>query len=165
MQFSFVRRLDELGRIVIPKEIRNKLNFNFGDLLELNISSESLVIKKITSVFNKDYINEIISLIDYFNNFEILITDTEKVIAKSQSCFININDYISSQLKELILDHKSQRFKNGLAITKDIYLDGEVFVKAIIKDSDTIGLLVLKSKNNNENINFFINIISNLLLK
>ena len=38
---GIVRRIDELGRIVIPKEIRRNLNINDGDLLEIFLDKES----------------------------------------------------------------------------------------------------------------------------
>lgn len=42
---GIVRRLDELGRIVIPKEIRRNLNLREGDALEMYVDGESLVLK------------------------------------------------------------------------------------------------------------------------
>lgn len=43
---SIVRRLDDLGRIVIPKEIRKSLKFMEGDALELFVENNSLILKK-----------------------------------------------------------------------------------------------------------------------
>ena len=41
------RNVDELGRIVIPKEIRKHLSIESGSLLEIHIDGESIVITKI----------------------------------------------------------------------------------------------------------------------
>ena len=43
---GIVRRLDDLGRIVIPKEIRKSLKFMEGDALELFVGNNSLILKK-----------------------------------------------------------------------------------------------------------------------
>ena len=43
---GIVRRLDDLGRIVIPKEIRKSLKFSEGDALELFVENNSLILKK-----------------------------------------------------------------------------------------------------------------------
>ena len=43
---GIVRRLDDLGRIVIPKEIRKFLKFMEGDALELFVENNSLILKK-----------------------------------------------------------------------------------------------------------------------
>ena len=40
------RRIDDLGRIVIPKEIRLRLKIDEGDPLDLNLNGETVVIKK-----------------------------------------------------------------------------------------------------------------------
>lgn len=43
---GIVRRLDDLGRIVIPKEIRKSLKFMEGDALELFVENNCLILKK-----------------------------------------------------------------------------------------------------------------------
>jgi len=40
------RKIDELGRIVIPKEIRNYLNINNNDCLAIEIKDNSIVLTK-----------------------------------------------------------------------------------------------------------------------
>ena len=42
----YTRRIDDLGRIVIPKEIRLRLKIEEGDPLDLNLNGETVVIKK-----------------------------------------------------------------------------------------------------------------------
>lgn len=43
---GMVRRVDELGRIVLPKELRNNLGIEKKDPLEIFISGDSIVLKK-----------------------------------------------------------------------------------------------------------------------
>lgn len=43
---GIVRKLDELGRVVIPKEIRNKLNIEQKDPIEIYIDGNSIVLRK-----------------------------------------------------------------------------------------------------------------------
>lgn len=166
MQISFVRRLDELGRIVIPKEIRNKLGFNSGDLLDMNISSDGLVIQKCNSTFKEDYVNEIINLVDYLSEYDLILTNGESIIGKSSKVEkLVIDDKISDVLKELILEHKSDKFLNGLRVSENFYLEGIVYVRALIKDSNTIGLLILKVNEDSNDINIFLNMLSKLLMQ
>ena len=42
----YTRRIDDLGRIVIPKEIRLRLKIEEGDPLDLNLNGETVVVKK-----------------------------------------------------------------------------------------------------------------------
>jgi transcriptional pleiotropic regulator of transition state genes len=43
---GIVRKLDELGRIVIPKETRRVLNINEGDALEIFMDGQAVVLRK-----------------------------------------------------------------------------------------------------------------------
>ena len=69
---GIVRRLDDLGRIVIPKEIRNSLKFMEGDALELFVENHSLILKKYD---NNDEIAQ--NCADWVNN------NKEKIISVS----------------------------------------------------------------------------------
>lgn len=41
-----VRKLDQLGRLVLPKELRNVLNMNEGDPIEIFVDNEYVLLKK-----------------------------------------------------------------------------------------------------------------------
>ena len=43
---GIIRRVDDLGRIVIPREIRRILGIKESDLLELFVDGENVVIRK-----------------------------------------------------------------------------------------------------------------------
>lgn len=43
---GILRKIDGLGRIVIPMEIRNKLNISENDPLEIHVEGTSIVLKK-----------------------------------------------------------------------------------------------------------------------
>ena len=43
---GIIRRIDELGRIVIPKEIRKNLRIKNGDNLEILVDGENITLKK-----------------------------------------------------------------------------------------------------------------------
>lgn len=43
---GIIRGLDELGRIVLPKELRNTLNLNYKDNLEIYVDGEKIILKK-----------------------------------------------------------------------------------------------------------------------
>ena len=43
---GIVRRLDELGRVVIPKEIRNVLRLREGEQIEISMQDETLTLRK-----------------------------------------------------------------------------------------------------------------------
>jgi transcriptional pleiotropic regulator of transition state genes len=43
---GIVRRVDELGRIVLPKELRKVLNIEYQDSLEIFTEGETIVLRK-----------------------------------------------------------------------------------------------------------------------
>lgn len=47
---GIVRRLDELGRIVLPKELRRTLQIKEGEPLEIYVDGAAIVIKKYNDV-------------------------------------------------------------------------------------------------------------------
>ena len=45
-KLNIIRRIDEIGRIVIPKEIRKKFNIKEGDPLEFWLDKDNNIILK-----------------------------------------------------------------------------------------------------------------------
>lgn len=43
------RTIDEVGRIVIPREMRSKLGINANDLLEISLKGDTIVLTKVNS--------------------------------------------------------------------------------------------------------------------
>ena len=44
---GITRKVDELGRIVIPMELRNKLKIDEKDALEIYLENNSIILKKV----------------------------------------------------------------------------------------------------------------------
>ena len=43
---GLIRHVDELGRIVVPKEMRKKLDIKEGSLIEITMEGDTIVLKK-----------------------------------------------------------------------------------------------------------------------
>lgn len=75
------RRIDELGRIVIPKEIRKNLKIREGDQLEFYVEKEYVVLRKKSSLQGLDEdIEHLLEVLYKKINKVILLTDLDKVI-------------------------------------------------------------------------------------
>lgn len=48
-----IRRIDDLGRVVIPKEIRNNMKLREGDPLEIYTTNEGIMLVKYTEEIDK----------------------------------------------------------------------------------------------------------------
>ena len=46
---GIVRRIDDLGRVVIPKEIRRTLRIRDGEALEIEVRDDNIVLKRYSS--------------------------------------------------------------------------------------------------------------------
>ena len=40
------RRIDDLGRVLIPKNVRLSLGINYGDVISISVSDESIILRK-----------------------------------------------------------------------------------------------------------------------
>lgn len=107
MNTGIVRKIDELGRIVIPKEIRKNLNIRNGEDVQIFIQDNSIVLKKYEKLLSMKENADI-----YINNFrkltssDIIITDKEKVISSSVLAYIG--NKIDSKIISLIDERKQE---------------------------------------------------------
>lgn len=82
-----IRRIDDLGRIVIPKEIRKNLRLRVGESLEIYIDKENNIVLKKFSVVSRisDLAQELTDSMNIFTKYNIIIMDTNEFIACSGS--------------------------------------------------------------------------------
>ena len=81
---GIIRRIDELGRIVIPKEIRKNLRIKNGESLEIYLENDSIILKKYSQI--ESLKNVSIDYVEAFNQIikhNIIVTDRDKVVAVS----------------------------------------------------------------------------------
>ena len=72
-----VRRIDDLGRIVIPKELRRTLKIRDGEYLEIYVEDENVILKRYSSFSDiKNVCDRIVSSINLDDKI-IVIIDTE----------------------------------------------------------------------------------------
>lgn len=76
---TIIRKIDELGRLVLPKDIRKQMDIHNGDLLELSCTQESLSIKKYSSIREIVFLAEILlnSIYEYYHIEGLLLEDYE----------------------------------------------------------------------------------------
>ena len=156
---GIVRRIDELGRIVIPKEIRRTFNIKEGSPLEIFCGDNSeLVLKKYSMIFEiRDFADEICSALFSSIGQPVLICDKEKFVAccgVSKSLFYMSE--ISSKL-EKIIDSKrevllqplsqSNMLNSTISLKKDdINTYSSQIVIPILSQGDTYGAIICFSK-------------------
>ena len=144
-----VRRIDELGRIVIPKEIRRNLGIRDGENIEIFIENDSIILKKYYRMTtNSDLANNLCELI--YNNFndKIIITDREKILASAGINADIKNHLLNSEYLNIIEARETVIKENALLNIGEYTLNGNIVFIPIIALNDSIGLVIIISDNN-----------------
>ena len=160
-QTGIIRKIDNLGRIVLPKELRKHLNINPGDDFQILLNGEKIILEKYSYISNNE--NEIIDIINCFNvlqNYDINLIVNNKVINKNQEQLLEKYNYSIKERKQYI----DSNIKNN-EITKNIYVEGRIVLTPIVINSDLLGSLLIISKDSTENIINYSKIIINIIKK
>lgn len=153
---GIVRRIDDLGRVVIPKEIRRTLRIKEGAPLEIFTDREGeIILKKYSPIgelsnFSKEYAEALAQT----SGHVVCITDRDQIIAVAGGMKKeNVGKMISTQLENAIND-REQVLSAG-DDGKYVKLTGEdneenlpQVVCPIISEGDAIGSVILISKDN-----------------
>lgn len=67
---GIVRRIDDLGRVIIPKEIRRTCKIREGDALEIFLEDDGVVFKKYLPNYRDDLMTTLQDAADYYDNYE-----------------------------------------------------------------------------------------------
>ena len=149
---GIVRRIDDLGRIVIPKEIRRTLRIRESDPLEIFTDREGeIILKKYSPIgemntFAKQYAESLAQV----SGRCALIADRDQFIAVSGGYKGILGKSISKELEDKLNKRESVMAARGennfLPIAQDV--TDEFFYEAInpiICEGDVIGAVVLIS--------------------
>ena len=107
---GIVRRIDDLGRIVVPKEIRRTLRIREGDPLEIFTDREGEIILKKYSPIGElgQFAGEYAESLAQTTGYLVLVTDCDHVIAASGSGKKEFEEKpVSRQLEEAISERKN----------------------------------------------------------
>lgn len=146
---GITRRIDDLGRIVIPKEIRKNLKIKENEILEIFIDNEEIILKKYSSFSDMEKI--LYNFVDTLNKItgnSIFITDRDKIIACQENKkydYLNknigdtINYVIDSRMTIMSNENGNLELKEGENLTINHY------IVPIITNSDVLGVIMMTS--------------------
>lgn len=149
MSTGIVRRIDELGRIVIPKEIRKSLRIKNGDNLEILVEGDNVTLRKYSQIENATDIAQIYAESFYqVLKYNVIITDTDKLVAVAGNLkkkYLNMG--ISETVERMIERRDSfvERKKKEIEISPGLSEFGYYTVSTIIKNGDSIGAVIILS--------------------
>jgi AbrB family transcriptional regulator (stage V sporulation protein T) len=151
---GIVRRIDDLGRVVIPKEIRRTLRIREGDPLEIFTDKDGeIILKKYSpigelSAFAKQYAEALAQT----TGLTICIADKDQVIAVSGG---SKKDFLQKQIskaletaineREAIIALKDDKKFINITDEENDEFESEV-ITPIISEGDAIGAVILLNK-------------------
>lgn len=151
---GIVRRIDDLGRVVIPKEIRRTLRIREGDPLEIFTDREGqIILKKYSPIgelsqFAKQYTDSLAQTTGHI----VCIADRDQLISVSGSSKKDlVGKNISKELETAINERESilaaSADRNYIKITGED--DGKYYyevISPIISEGDAIGAVIVLTK-------------------
>ena len=118
-------RIDEVGRVVIPKEARKVLKIGDSRFAELYVERDKIIIKKYTPILNEIQLaSKICERLSSLTSCVCLVCDTEKVVCAS-----------GGAMRELRTKKLSEQFKSRVAV-------GEPLLNNLSEGSEHLQLFV-----------------------
>lgn len=156
---GIVRRIDDLGRIVIPKEIRRTMRIREGDPMEIFTSREGeILLKKYSPVGELgEFASAIAEAVAQTLGELVCITDRDYVIAASGSgkkeyegrlLDAELQKAIDERCNQVVSDNKNAFIK--VTQQDEMVYESQVIV-TILSHGDCIGAVVILNKNKNRN--------------
>lgn len=151
---GIVRRIDDLGRVVIPKEIRRTLRIKEGAPLEIFTDREGEIILKKYSPIGElgNFAKEYADALSQVSGHSVYITDHDQIVAVSGGIKKeNIGKAISKQLEHVIMERQQILSNTDSNTSVQILSDspGNVSPQAIcpiLSEGDAIGAVVLTGR-------------------
>ena len=156
---GIVRRIDDLGRVVIPKEIRRTMRIREGEPLEIFTEKDGEVIFKKYSQVGElgSFAEQYAETLAKTSGYGACITDRDTVIAVSGTPKKDIIEKKISQELDILMEDKIT-YASGPNDTKKVaIIDGSDKFNAgvvvpIVAEGDTIGSVIFFSPDGNANM-------------
>ena len=144
------RKIDELGRIVLPKEIRKSLNINTGDDFQITIENNKIILNKFEKLKNIE--TEILKIIKSF-----ILVYPYKIYFIIGNEEITTKETILQNLVSIIQERKIYYQENieKVQIFENKIEEGRIVINPLVINSDLLGTIVLIG---NDKINDLINV-------
>jgi AbrB family transcriptional regulator, stage V sporulation protein T len=149
---GIVRRIDDLGRVVIPKEIRRTLRIREGDPLEIFVDRDGEVILKKYSPIGElgDFAKEYAESLFESTGHIIMITDRDTIIAIAGG---SKKDYLDKSIGSLVESSMENRkaslesSSGSYEVCKDAPEQyGSYVIAPIVAGGDPIGSVIIVTK-------------------
>ena len=150
---GIVRRIDDLGRVVIPKEIRRMLRIREGDPLEIYTDKEGeVILKKYSMIGNiNTFASQYADSLAQTTGYIVAVSDRDTIIAASQAARKELlNKSISKELEDAINERDvilaSSQDNGYCQIAGETERFSYQMIAPIICEGDAVGSVILLTK-------------------
>lgn len=151
---GIVRRIDELGRVVIPKELRRTMQIRDGEELEIIPGSNgSITIRKFSTLGQQFRLAEVCAkaLCRAVGKEIIVTTKTDAILAYGGQKPMNNAPLSYSVIREM--EQRQSRQMSGIALIKGDYeCRGDYYIIPIISGGDLYGSIIINGNVNGNEI-------------
>ncbi len=170
---GIVRRIDDLGRIVIPKELRKIMRLSEGDSLEIYRGQDNEIILKKHSTMNDmwSFANDYAYCLSKFLNTPILIFNLDKIIIahgknKNELLDLKIEKNLETALRKKAILKSNSINDTFIQLPKSMNIYLSEFISPIITNGDVIGgICCLSTQDLKESEESLIKLASNFIGK
>lgn len=137
---NFIKNIDNLGRIVIPMDIRRKLNINSGDVLSITCNDKNICLNKFSSLENNYKIIELLKyFIDIFNLNMILVNNENVIFSNVINNYIELDGNFKLKIK---MGNNMKYLRNSI-VFGDKKIDDIYNMIPIVTNDGIIGSLIV----------------------
>lgn len=151
---GIVRRIDDLGRVVIPKEIRRTMRIREGDPLEIYTSNDGEVIFKKYSAISEmsENATQVADIMGKLAGCPVVIFDRDHVVAVSGVSKKEFNERRVSPALEDIIESRKNYFKTESDSQNVLPVEGidkpAIACAPIISSGDVTGAVAFLEEGN-----------------
>ena len=155
-QAGIVRRIDDLGRVVVPKEIRRTLKIREGDPIEIFTEKDGeIILRKYSQIGEmSEYAKQYADTLAHISGHIVIITDKNSIVAVSGAGKKDtIGKPITKELYGIIEKRNLYITGKGAKRPVKIWNEMDMFsgqvIAPIISEGDIMGAVVIIGKDEN----------------
>lgn len=147
---GIVRRIDELGRVVIPKELRRTMHIKEGEEMEVFVApDDTLVLKKYSALKALgDFCKEYAEILYKHTGNNCLVCDNDQFIACAGDKELYTGKRISKALETFLAKRKSAYLRNNdmFSVANEAAEYKDMAVAPLVYNGDMLGGIMLLGK-------------------
>jgi len=152
---NYICRVDELGKLSLPKTIMDNLGIKVLDNVEIIEKSNFILIRSYSPLLKiRSFIYDICNNLCYALNHNIIITDLNSIISSNNKSLYKKK--ISDNLKFSILRRENilEVHNKELILSKSTILNTPYIINSIISKGNVIGLIIIYDVNGVDEVDY-----------